>query len=215
MSDVQEIMNEMENLNKEIATTADEPVVEGAPLSAGDDPTIVLGTSCCVVPLPDGFAIPSSITLASNLRIGYNLNKLECFVTHSTLSATTTCNTVVNVTGWAVRMVGCISYLVNLYPITATPGISRVCNIPADATQKLSLCCSNNICVDQCIALLDTEDAAKALCDRFSAIQCVQALNPPTTTSIITPSIGVLQIPLCSGNSNAVQFTVSFSLSYV
>ncbi|MDD3187825.1 MAG: hypothetical protein PHD02_05125 [Bacilli bacterium] len=211
MADVQEIMNEMENLNKEIAATNDEPVVVVAPSSVGDDPQIPLGTSCCVVGLPEGFAIPTSINFNNNLKIGYNLNRLQCFVTHTTLSATTTCNTSVNVTGWAVRMVGCISYLVNLYPITATTGISRVCNLPLDSTQKLSLCCSNNICVDQCIALLDTEDAAKALCNSFSNIQCAQ-----TGTPIIVPTIGVQQIPLCSGNAttNAVQFTVTFTLIY-
>lgn len=210
MEDVQNIMNEMENLNEEMAATTDEPVVitEAAvtPLSVEDDPTVELGRTCCVVSLPEGFTVPSPITTA-NLRIGYNLTKLKCFVRNTTVTATTDCGATFPVSGWEVRIVGCIPYIANLRPIT---GGSGVC-IPASPAE-LSLCCINNLCVDRCIALFDNQPAAQALCTTISPL--LTNCNNITATTLSATAFNLCEFPAPTSPTRGVRFTVVFSITY-
>jgi hypothetical protein len=217
LKNIQDIIKEMENFSEQVATTV---IDENTKLTSeeaekelksllGDAPTVadpVLGTSCCVVNVPNGFTIPVTsdddpTVPVTNQNIIFTTTNLACCVNPITVTCSAAdCTTgTFQMPAFEVRLVGCIPFIANVFPITGPLlPINTTCEAVPGTT---SICCINNFCVNKRIGVFATEAEAKALCNDPTLLTCAN----------ITAGLVATRLSLCAGNGQAVQFAVTFS----
>lgn len=203
---IQDFMKDMEKLNEQAEIALDaEPAtdtIEKASVlitaPAGDP---VLGTACCSVNVPKDFTLPDP-SVAGNTRVIYSVSNLKCCVNKITVSCSPPdCHASITVPAYEVRLIGCIPYLANLFPVTAP------CSSDGGSG---AICCSNTFCVNSRIGLFDILHGAdaKALCNHTDA-----SGNPDLISCAnITASLVVTQVvPAICSDSNTIKFEITFN----
>lgn len=182
MKDIQEIMKEMDDqigvaLDEENTITVEAanepakfPLNPPAPACANCSDTageFICDTTpsiyvpfACTIALPKGFSFSSNNT--NNPRILYDLNCLTAFIEP--------CFCPGNGLRYAIRVVGCIPYIINLR--VSNTGKCVAAKYPDGTTPEIFLCCHDSACVDNtiCFACFDTQAYAALgrISDRLS-----------------------------------------------
>lgn len=218
MEDVQNIMNEMENLDKEMAVelSTDEKE-ELASLVVADPNAIVLqaascGSSdsrdisiCCTTVIPNNLIV-GNLDL-SNVKFIYNPNCLTCTV--KSCLYTVPCG--VTVTLYNVEVVGCIPFA-----FSAQNAITGACG--KDANNKtVDICCRGSVCVDRVICCRASREAAFNVCTSPNfQLNCVTngitvSIAPAANTVTCTCSSGNATFTNCQ-DETYVRFTATLRL---
>lgn len=203
MKDLNEIMNEMDKITiEQVAVENDEKDLAGL-LDAQEVVDPVLATNCCIVTPPEGFILPPTpssdgIYPSTFTRLAINVGRLVCTVEPTTINVPSPCGgTITNVPVFALRISGCIPYLINFYPVLPNP-LETIC-ISRDAA-NLSLCCNDTVCVNRIVGYFTTEAAARAACTGFNCTS-------------VTASLVARRITICDNSIPAVQLSIVLSTS--
>ncbi|WP_127836473.1 hypothetical protein [Clostridium prolinivorans] len=217
MRDIKEIISEMERLSEDVAATINDEqskvtsqekelkaLVKDAPATV--DP--VIGTYCCVVNVPNGFNIPVTsaedpTVPAENQNLIFRTSELSCCVNPITVvcSAEDCPSGTFEVSAFEARLVGCIPFIANVFPITGVEepnGNSTTCELTPSTTR---ICCSGNFCINRRIGVYATEAEARSICSDSGLITC----------SNITAELVATKLTFCEANGQGVQFSITFN----
>lgn len=213
MKDIQEIMKEMDNISDEMAVALEGETIYAPSADAAvapaqidcDDCGDVGGISDCVTPsgnidfsclisAPSGFFFPTNF---NNPRILYDLNCLDCFIEPCLCTSGD-----VQAARYAVRVVGCISYIVNA---RVNPQENQCTSSPNNPNPNVFLCCHDSVCVDTTICNVCFYEQAVIACANIRAnLNCSGIgidfgdvdISGDNTTATVT---GTFILPTCNG----------------
>lgn len=217
MKNIQEIIKDMEILSEQVTTTVNDGKMDITSEEAekeltalvGDTPTVedpILGVACCVVTVPNAFNIPVTsgtdpTVPVANQNIIFTTTNLACCVNSITLtcSATDCPTSTFQVPAFEVRIVGCIPFIANVFPISGSADPDNTTCEAIPGTTRI--CCSDNLCVNKRIGVYATEAEAMAICNDPTLLNCTN----------ITAGLVAKKLILCNANGQVVQFSVTFN----
>lgn len=215
MRDIKEIISEMERLSEDVAATINDEqskvtsqekelkaLVKDAPATV--DP--VIGTYCCVVSVPNGFNIPVTsaedpTVPAENKNIIFRTCELSCCVNPITVvcSAEDCPSGTFEVSAFEARLVGCIPFIVNVFPLTGVEDSNGTTFELTPSTTRISH--TDNLCVNRRIGVYATEAEARSICSDSGLITCDN----------ITAELVATKVTFHDGDSQGVEFFITFN----
>ncbi len=166
-----------------------------------------LANFCCITDIPDGLAIRSS---ASDFRVVYDPRGLRCCVEETNITVTPPSGCVdLTIPVFAVRVVGCIPVSISLLAFESRCGVNLVPRPSQD--NRVALCCSTTVCVDNVICYRGTRAQAEAAC---AAIRAAISTDPCTNVPLLSAFARAFTIPFgsCADRARVLAFTGTFQL---
>lgn len=215
MKDIQEIMSEMNKVSDEMAVTVEQvqQVLPGLGLacncanacnggvagltSCGGTANRVVTATPCIITAPRNFVFANLANV--NSSIAYSLTGLRALVEPCACTSGGTTRTV-----YAVRIIGCISYTVNvplLAPTTTTcTAAFRNNALITGTTPTVYACC--------CCGSAPVDNVLGYTCSIESAALITGIINANLTCNFITPSLTIT--PNSANNIASAQVTFTF-----
>lgn len=211
MKDIEELMIEMENINKQVAAELSNEEKEGLASLVTDDPSSVIITAapstctaafsttvdfCCTSIISNNLG---TLITPSAINFIYNPNCLDATVERCSVPVCT--NPVINITVFRVKVVGCIPFA-----FSAREAIQGTCGSAANA--RTDLCCQGSVCVNNAICCRQTLEAALNAADNIRS-----RLNCAGIT--ITGNPSVAEVTCTPGGGSPCNFTKCPDQTYV
>lgn len=166
-----------------------------------------LANFCCIRSIPDGLTIRSS---ASDFRVVYDPRGLRCCVEETNIDVTppSGCPSL-SIPVFVVRIIGCIPVSISLLAFESRCGVNLIPTPTQD--NRVALCCSTTICVNNVICYRGTRTEAEAAC---ATIRASIASNPCTNIPLLSASAQIFTVPFgaCADRPRVLAFTGTFRL---
>lgn len=214
MKDIEELMMEMENINKQVAAelSSDEKADlaslvtddSSAPIIAAVASTCTASFSttvdfCCTSIISNNVG---TLVTPSAVNFIYNPNCLDATVERCTVPICN--NPVINITVFRVKVVGCIPFA-----FSARDAIQGICGSAANA--RTDLCCQGSVCVNNAICCRQTLEAALNAADNIRG-----KLTCGVTGGItISGSPSIIEVTCTPGGGSPCNFNKCLDQTYV
>lgn len=208
MEDVQNIMNEMENLDKEVVTNNEakqELLGVFTTENCGDPvpcPNFTRDVTLCCTAVVKHFELANEGVIDPNtVRVIYDPSCLHAIVEKARVSICSgDCG---SICVYVVKVVGCIPFA-----FSATDAIQGPCKAPLARPLRVDLCCQGCVCVDNNICCYSKRKNAEAAREQIAnVLNCTSGANGIVIKTGTSPSAAVLtckQDGTCIGCTSTV-----------